>query len=280
MHTVPLAASVRRLRAPCAATASLLCASLFVPWDPAAAQGDAGELARQLSNPVASLISVPFQLNRDEDFGPQRQGHRWQLNFQPVIPIKVNRDVNVISRTIVPLIVQEIPFLGDGSQSGVADITQSFFVTPAKPGPGGVIFGAGPVILIPTGSDFISGKRWGLGPTAVVLKQDGGLTYGALGNHIWSLGGSDKPDINNTFIQPFIAYATPDAWTFSLNTEASYDWEGEQWSVPINLSVSKLITFGRQPVSIGVGARYHAESSPGGPRGWGARLVVTFLFPA
>ena len=133
------------------------------------------ELAKQLSNPVASLISVPFQFNWDHEYGAERSGHKFQLNFQPVVPIKLNSEWNVISRTIVPIVDQSIPFLGDGSQSGVGDITQSFFFSPVKPTANGVIWGVGPAILIPTGTDFISADKWALGPTAVVLKQEGRL---------------------------------------------------------------------------------------------------------
>lgn len=105
-------------------------------------------------------------------------------------------------------------------------------------------------------------------------------TYGALVNHIWSFAGNeDRADVNSTFLQPFISYTTPDAWTFAVNTESTYDWESDEWSVPVNFQVSKLVKFGEQPVSITAGARYWAAAPDNGPQGWGARLAVTFLFP-
>lgn len=101
-----------------------------------------------------------------------------------------------------------------------------------------------------------------------------------MANHVWSFAGdSSRTDINNTFLQPFVAYTTPKAWTYTLNTETSYDWEAEEWSVPINAQVSKLTRIGKQPVSIGAGVRYWANSSPTGPEGWGFRLIVSYLFP-
>ena len=134
---------------------------------------------------------------------------------------------------------------------------------------------------MPTATDeLLGGEKWGAGPTAVVLKQIGGWTVGGLANHIWSFAGdSDRSDISATFLQPFVAYTTPDAWTFTLNTEASYDWKDEAWSVPINGVVSKLVQIGNQPVSFFAGARYWAESAPNGPEGLGARFGFTLLFP-
>lgn len=242
--------------------------------------GDASEerLAKQLANPVAPLISVPFQFNWDRNIGQTRDGRKVYLNFQPVIPIKVSDDLNVVSRTIVPIVDQHVSFLGDGSQRGIGDITQSFFFTP-RPKPVGIIWGAGPVILIPSNTEFISAEKWGLGPTAVVLKQERAWTYGILANHILSVGGSGTQAISNTFLQPFLNYTTKGAWTFGVNTESLYDWNGSQWTVPVNATVSKLTRIGKLPVSIGGGVRYYADSPSTGPHGWGARLTVIFLFP-
>ena len=114
----------------------------------------------------------------------------------------------------------------------------------------------------------------------MVLTQQSGWTVGILANHIWSFAGEqDRADVNSTFLQPFVSYTTPDAWTFTLNTESTYDWTAGEWSVPINFNISKLIKVGTQPVSIGAGVRYWADSPDTGPEGWGGRAVLTFLFP-
>jgi len=244
------------------------------------AKAQDSDLAKQLSNPIASLISVPFQFNYDRGFGPDN-GYRAILNIQPVIPITLNDDWNLISRTILPVITQHDIAGPSGTQSGIGDITQSLFLSPSKPGPSGIIWGAGPVFLIPTATDdLLGGDKWGAGPTAVVLKQNGPWTFGILANHVWSFAGPEsRADINSTFLQPFISYTTANAWTFGFNTESTYDWEGEQWSVPINLTVSKLVQIGTQPVSFGGGVRYWAEAPDSGPEGFGFRLSMTFLFP-
>ena len=242
---------------------------------------DEAELAKKLSNPVASLISVPIQANYDKDIGPDEDGSVWKINIQPVVPITLNEEWNLISRTILPIIDQEdIPAKGMG-ESGIGDIVQSLFFSPKAPTSGGLIWGAGPVFLIPTASDdALGGEKWGIGPTAVVLKQAGPWTYGALVNHIESFAGEDnRADISASFVQPFVSYITKTKTTIGLNTESTYDWESEQWSVPINLTVNQLLKVGPQIIQVGGGVRYWAESPENGPEGWGVRLQLTFLFP-
>jgi hypothetical protein len=236
------------------------------------------DLAQKLANPVADLISVPIQSNIDFGVGPG-DGTIWRTNIQPVIPFGISEDWNVISRTILPVVDQEgLAAAGDGlDASGLGDITQSFFFSPKESSP---ICGVGPVFLIPSATDdLLGGEKWGAGPTAVILKQDGPWTYGALANHLWDFAGDDnRGAVNATFLQPFVSYITPTKTTFTLNTESTYDWQSEQWIVPANLIVSQLFKIGDQPVQAFVGARYYVETPTGGPE-WGLRLGMTFLFP-
>lgn len=240
------------------------------------------ELAKKAQNPIAAMISMPIQLNYDKRLGAGDDGEKWLLNVQPVIPFDLNPEWNLISRTVVPLIDQnDIAPGGTLDASGIGDVVQSLFFSPKAPTSGGWIWGAGPVLLLPTASDKLLGsKKWGLGPTAVVLRQHNGWTYGVLGNHIWSVAGDDKrDDISATFMQPFLGYTTRSFTTFMINTESTYDWKSKSWSVPINLTATQMLRIGGQPLTLQAGARYWADSPQGGPEGWGFRIAVTFLFP-
>ena len=245
---------------------------------------EATELAKQLSNPVASLISVPFQANYDFNIGSTGDGSRFTLNIQPVVPLSISKDWNLIVRTILPIVSQHDVFYPalpqDRTQSGLGDTTQSLFLSPKAPGPGGIIWGLGPVILFPTATDDLLGsEKWGLGPTAVLLKQTGGWTYGVLANQIWSVAGnSHRENVSATFLQPFMTYTTKTHTTFGVNTESTYDWEDSQWTVPVNAFVSQILKIGKQPISIQLGARYYADGPSGGPD-WGLRLNFTLLYP-
>jgi hypothetical protein len=259
------------------AVAFLIAASLSTV---ATAQQNQAEIAKKLNNPIADLVSVPFQFNYDGDLGPAEKGERYLLNIQPVIPVHINDEWNVISRTILPLVkLEDVPPGND--EDGAGDVLQSFFFSPTALVDGWT-WGAGPALSLRTATDDLLGaEKWSAGPTAVVLKQEHGWTYGALVNHLWSYAGNgDATDVDATYMQPFLAYTTPKYTTITLNTESTYDWEGNDWSVPVNLSVTQLFKIGKQPMSIQFGARYWADTpEDAGPEGWGARLAYTLVFP-
>ena len=239
------------------------------------------ELAKKLANPVAALISVPFQYNYDEFGGVNEGASKSVLNIQPIVPFSLGEDWNLITRTIVPLVDQQDFPLADRNKSGLGDVMQSFFFSPKAP-VGGWILAAGPVGLYPTASeDVLGGEQWGAGPTALALTQRGPWTAGALVNHIWSVAGEDdRADVNLTLLQPFVSHIfNRTKTTIAVGSESTYDWEGENWSVPINTTVGQMFKIGPQIMQLTLGARYWAESPDNGPEDWGMRAQLTLLFP-
>jgi hypothetical protein len=246
---------------------------------------DESDLAQKLQNPVAALISVPIQNNWDFGIGPAH-AMKYTANIQPVVPISISENWNLIIRTILPVIYAEAvddrffaPANARQSHSGLGDTTQSFFFSPKQP-VGGWILGAGPVGYYPTATESqLGGGKWGGGPTVVALQQKNGFTYGLLANQIWSFAGQqDRQNINSTFLQPFLSYTTKKYTTFSINTETTYNWQTEEATVPMNFGVQQLIKIGKQPIALQAGYRYYIEKPDGGPD-WGLRFTITFLFP-
>jgi hypothetical protein len=239
-----------------------------------AAAQDTADLAQELANPLAAIISVPFQLNYDDNLGRTDKGSRTTLNLQPVIPFALDNGANIITRTIIPYIWQDDVIPGT-SQSGFGDIL--FKAWYSRSTETDLTWGIGPALRFPTHSD-VSSKTWAAGVTGIVLQQKGPWTIGGLVNHIWDIESDPKTPTNATFMQPFVAYSTETALTFSLQSESTYDWETEAWSVPMNAAVSKLAVIGGRPINFQAGAGYWLESPDGGPEGWRYRLQVQFVF--
>lgn len=243
------------------------------------AQTQADELARKLANPVAALISVPFQFNFDFGYGSE-DGTRQNLTVQPVIPASVSENWNLITRIITPITNQNDVSGPSGNQFGLGDITPTFFLSPKAPTSGGLIWGVGPVFLLPTATaDELGADKFGVGPSFLALKQVSGWTYGALVNHLWSVAGNeDRSDLSLTFMQPFLSKGLSGGRTVSVNLESSYDWKGDAWNLPLNLSYSKVTRVAGQLMSLGGGPRVYLATPGDGPT-WGLRFVATLLFP-
>ena len=235
------------------------------------------ELAKATVNPVAAVITVPIQNNWDFGIGPA-DAMKYTANVQPVIPLALDKDWNLIVRTIMPLIYAESPQPGGSDRNGLGDILQSFFLSPQKP-VNGWILGAGPAMLYPTATDSALGAgKWAAGPTVVALRQEKGFTYGILANQIWTYAGWGNQEVNATFLQPMFGYTTKTLTTFLVNTETTYDWHAGRATVPLNFMATQLLKIGRQPLALQLGYRYYVEKPDGGPD-WGLRFQITFLFP-
>ncbi len=243
---------------------------------------EAEAFAKQLSNPVADLVSLPLQFNWENGVGPQDE-LRFLVNFQPVVPFALNEKWNLIGRFILPVLSQPPLASGGETHFGTSDIVLSGFFSPAKSS--GAIWGIGPVFGLPTTTDpFLGSGTWQIGPTGVILKQSGPWTFGGLVNHLWSFadtGDTDRADVSRTFLQPFVAYTTKKGVTVTVNSESTADWEaaeGEEWTVPINFLASKITKLGPFPFSIGGGAGVFIEQPTGGPE-WKLRTVFTLILP-
>ena len=246
-----------------------------------AAEESEAELAKKLSNPISDMASIPFQFNWDTGVG-LNEDLRYTLNIQPVVPFSIGKDWNLIGRWIMPYVSQPILFDGGTTAAGYGDIVFSAFISPKK---SSTVWGLGPVFLLPTTTDpYLGSGKWGLGPTAVVLRQTGPWTYGALANHIWSYsntGDTPRSNVNQTFLQPFLAYSTTTGATVTLQSESTANWEadsGEEWTVPINLLVSKVSRLGPFPLSVAGGVGVYVAAPDGGPD-WKLRMAFTLLLP-
>ena len=240
-------------------------------------------LQKATQNPVASLISVPVQNNNNFGINP---GYRNQdvLNIQPVVPIGISKDWNLLVRWIMPVVYQPIPNAPGAPETGVyglGDMVPTFFLSPKKPGK--IIWGAGPVFQLPTAtSNYLGQGKLGIGPSVVVLTQPGHWTLGVLANNIWSVAGSgSRPDVNQFLLQYFINYNLSKGWFLTWQPTLTANWEatsGNTWTVPFGGGVGRIMKLGNQPISLTAqfyGNAVHPEGTPS----WSMRLQIAFLFP-
>lgn len=246
------------------------------------AEMSAQELAKISQNPVGNLVSVPFQNNTNFNTGP-RDGTQNVLNIQPVIPINVNSEWNIITRTIMPVITQPGFTPGQDSTTGLGDIQFAAFLSPAQPK--GLIWGVGAIAQMPTNSNNRLGNdNWGLGPTFVVLKLEKGnpWVYGALVNNIWSLSSNKQGgSYNNGLIQPFLNYNYSDGTYLTTSPIITANWKAdnsERWTVPLGGGVGKIFHIGKLPVNTQLSAYYNVVK-PDDAANWQLRVQVQFMFP-
>ena len=248
--------------------------SLFVT-----AQESAQQLADKLSNPVANLISVPFQSNLDYGIGPYN-GSKYTLNIQPVVPISLSPVLNLITRYIIPIVDQRDITGENTNEFGLSDATISAWFSPTT-SKNGWIWGAGPAFLVPIGTDdYLSTRKWAAGPTALALRQANGLTYGFLVNQLWSFAGDEnRNDVNQMFVQPFFSKSWNSGASVTMNSEITFNWENNTTTAHLNPIVSGITKIGKQTASLAIGPRIPLAGPESSKSDWGLRAVLTLVFP-
>jgi hypothetical protein len=252
---------------------------LCVCVPPSRAQ-ESSEIAKQAQNPIASLVSVPLENDFNPHTGVDKEDS-YVFEMKPVIPFRLSDNWALITRTIIPVI--QVPDLAPGvsGTSGLGDIQESLFLSPAKAGP--VIWGAGPVISFPTATQSILGtKKLSVGPTVVVLRIQGHWLFGSLVQNLFSVAGpSARKDVNQMLMQPFVNYNLPHKWYLTSSPIITANWEArssERWVVPVGGGVGKIVHFGKLPVNVYT-QFFRNVQRPDGTSSWSARFQMQFLFP-
>jgi hypothetical protein len=241
---------------------------------------ESSDIAKQAQNPIASLVSVPLENDFNPHTGVDKE-NSYVFELKPVVPFRLSDNWTLITRTIIPVI--QVPDLAPGvsGTSGLGDVQESLFLSPAKAGP--VIWGAGPVISFPTATEKILGtKKLSLGPTVVVLRSQGHWLFGSLVQNLFSVAGpSGRPDVNQMLLQPFVNYNLPHKWYLTSSPIITANWEAkssERWVVPVGGGVGKIVHLGKQPVNVYT-QFFRNVQRPDGTSSWSARFNMTFLFP-
>jgi len=266
------------------AAATFLLAASFLAAQPAPSDDEAAKraaLAKAALNPIASMISVPFQNNTNFATGPyDRVGDL--INIQPVIPFKLGTKWNLITRTIIPTLpFQPNPASPRAWAGGMGDINPSFFLTPQKAGK--VIWGLGPSLVLPTATDHLLGQsKWSAGPSAILLVQPGKWTIGTLVNNVWSYAGDkDRARVNQLSAQYFINHNLKKGYYLTSAPIITSNWQansGGKWTVPFGMGIGRIHKYGAQPVNWNLTAYWNAVRPDYGSV-WTVRLQVTLLYP-
>lgn len=252
-----------------------------------AGESETAELARAVQNPVADMISVPFQNNTNFNFGPRERTQN-VLNIQPVIPVDLNEDWLMITRTIIPVVSQPSLSKGDdGRKNGLGDTVFSAFFSPkdqARWLGGRWLWGVGPALLLPTSTDDRLGPgEWGAGPSAVFLTMPGDWVIGSLFSNVWSFSHDDDEDKVNLFTwQPFVNYNLDRGWYLTTSPVITANWEANSnntWTIPVGGGVGRIMRFGRQPVNLSLTGFYNVEKPDDFGPEWSIRFTLQLLFP-
>jgi hypothetical protein len=238
------------------------------------------DLAKQAQNPIANLISVPFQNNINFGIGPHDRTQNLLL-IQPVIPIRLTDGLNLITRTIAPVLYQPDVESNSGGEFGLGDINESLFFSPSKPSK--IVWGVGPIVQFPTATHNVLGTgKWEAGPTAVALTMPGHWVIGGLINNLWSFAGdNDRKKVSLLTFQYFINYNFSHGWYLTSSPVNTANWKADnnnRWTIPLGGGGGKIFHVGKQALNFQTQAFYNAER-PAGAADWTLRIQLVFLFP-
>ncbi|MFK5855341.1 MAG: transporter [Bacteroidota bacterium] len=267
----------------------IFCSQLQANGKSITATDTVSNLAADVQNPVANMISIPFQLDIFNNIGSENKT-AVALSIQPVIPIKLSANWNIITRTIIPLIYLPDGFNGldilpqnvtDNTKIGLGDINISGFLSPAEPGK--IIWGVGPCINLPTASNsYLGSQKWSAGPTFAVLTQPEPWTIGILVNQLWSFAGDkESSDVDQIMIQPFFGFNLSKGWYLTSSPIITRDWtvsNKDGWMIPIGAGCGRIITIGKLPVNISLEGYYYVDRPVGGPDS-SLRFTIELLLP-
>jgi len=247
------------------------------PIDKSNKKIEAEEVAKKLANPVANMVSVPFQYDYFHGMGKNKQGSTHELIVQPVIPFDLKGGDNIIVRPVTTTTWEHN--LNGFSGYGFNNVTLETYYTPNTGT--SLIYGAGPILVTPSGSSGLFGsQQTGGGITGILLDRKGPFTFGGIAYQTWSMGGNGASGTqNNLYWQPFLAYVTPTAWTFTINSQSTYNYDRHKAVNPYNFTIGKLVVHDGLPVNYTLGVSYMGTTLPGGPTGFGGRAQITFAFP-
>jgi hypothetical protein len=240
------------------------------------------ELNRELTNPVSSLWSIANQFNNFE----LNNGH-WNnnWNFQPVLPLSLTKDWNLITRPVMPFynIVPHPTESGEWERdAGLGDLALVELLSPAHSG--NWILGVGPTAIFPTATSVFTGQgKWQLGPTLVAGYLTKQYFIGVFPQQWWSIGGEHgKPDTNQMNLQPIATLFFPDGWSLGYSGNILANWNApseDVWTVPIGLGLAKVVKFGRLPVKIQLAVQYMPVHPREFGQEWNVQVSITPVIP-
>jgi hypothetical protein len=271
--------SDRRRNAPYAF--GILCVLILQCHSVSANAEDSPEIAKQAQNPIASVISVPFQNNTTFGVG-ENSSVQDSLLIEPVVPFRLTPDWNLITRTIIPVIEQPRLAPGLGDVSGLGDVQLSLYLSPAKPF-GGLIWGLGPSFSFATATNRSLGTgKDSAGLSTALLTIQGPWLVGVLITDVASIGGQDaRKSVHQFLMQPFVDYNFAHGWYLASSPVMTADWKaapGNKWTVPVGGGGGKIVRTGHMAINTYVQA-FDDVVRPREGGSWTVRLQVQLLFP-